>query len=393
MHLLPILLAPLLLQHPTLSETSIAFSWGGYLWTVDREGGAARQITTGGHESDPVFSPDGSFIAFTGQYDGNVDVYAVPAGGGSPKRLTWHPSPDEAVSWTRDGKGVVFRSTRDAHADFSRLFTVPLDGGFPDELPMWRAQEGSFSPDGTHMAYVPNMQWQKAWKRYRGGQTTSVQIVRLEDLDRKMVPRENSNDSNPMWIGDTVYFLSDRNGPTGLFAYDVESGSVREFVKSSGLDLKSASGGPGAIVYEEFGSIHLLDLASGESREVPIQVAGDIPASRPRFEKVADEIQVGALSPSGVRIAFEAHGEILTAPAEKGDIRNLTSSPGAAERDPAWSPDGQSIAYFSDESGEYQLHIRGQSGLGEIRKIALGDPPSYFYSPLWSPDGKKIAFT
>lgn len=393
MWLLPVLFAPLMLQDPSLSETSIAFSWGGYIWTVPREGGAARQITTGGHEASPVFSPDGTRIAFTGEYDGNVDVFVVPASGGSPRRLTWHPGADQAVSWTRDGRAVLFRSGRDAYADFSRLFTVPLEGGFPEPLPMWRAEEGSFSPDGSRIAYVPNMQWQKAWKRYRGGQTTPVQIVRLSDLQVLEIPRENSNDSNPMWNGDTVYFLSDRNGPVTLFAFDTATSAVREVVRNEGFDVKSASAGPGAIVYEQFGSLHLFDFASGTSRSVEVEVEGDVPAARPHFEKVADEIQVGALSPSGVRVAFEAHGEILTAPAEKGDIRNLTSSPAVAERDPAWSPDGQSVAYFSDESGEYQLHIRSQGGLGEVRKIDLGSPPSFFYSPVWSPDGKKVAFT
>lgn len=393
MWLLPLLFAPLMLQDPSLSETAIAFSWGGYIWTVAREGGAARQITTGGHEASPVFSPDGARIAFTGEYDGNVDVFVVPASGGSPRRLTWHPGADQAVSWTRDGREVLFRSGRDAYADFGRLFTVPLEGGHPTPLPMWRAEEGSFSPDGSRIAYVPNMQWQKAWKRYRGGQTTPVQIVRLSDLKLLEVPRKNSNDSNPMWIGDTVYFLSDRNGPVTLFAFDTATSAVREVVRNEGFDVKSASAGPGAIVYEQFGSLHLFDLASGTSRSVEVEVEGDVPASRPHFEKVADEIQVGALSPKGVRVAFEAHGEILTAPAEKGDIRNLTSSPAIADRDPAWSPDGQSIAYFSDETGEYQLHIRSQGGLGEVRKIDLGSPPSFFYSPVWSPDGKRIAFT
>jgi len=396
MWLLPVLFAPLMLQDPSLSETSIAFSWGGYLWTVPREGGAARQITTGGHEATPVFSPDGTRIAFTGEYDGNVDVFVVPASGGSPRRLTWHPGADQVVSWTRDGKKVCFRSGRDAYADFGRLFTVPREGGFPEPLPLWRAEEGSFSPDGSRIAYVPNMQWQKAWKRYRGGQTMRVQIARLSDLELIEAPRKSSNDSNPMWIGDTVYFLSDRNGPVTLFAFntgDTRTSAVSEVVENPGFDLKSASAGPGAIVYEQFGSLHLFDLASRTSRRIEVEVASDVPASRPHFEKVADQIQVGVLSPKGVRVAFEAHGEILTAPAEKGDIRNLTSSPAVADRDPAWSPDGQSIAYFSDETGEYQLHIRSQGGLGDVRKIDLGSPPSFFYSPVWSPNGKKIAFT
>jgi tricorn protease len=393
MWLLPALFAPLMLQDPSLSETSIAFSWAGYVWTVSRDGGAARQITTGGHEANPSFSPDGRTLAFTGEYDGNVDVFVVDAAGGSPRRLTWHPGPDEVVGWTRDGKSVLFRSGRDAYADFGRLFTVPLEGGFPEALPLWRGEDGSYSPDGSRIAYVPNMLWQNAWKRYRGGQTTSIQIARISDLEVTKVPRENSNDSNPMWVEDTIYFLSDRTGPVTLFSYDVSSGAVREVVPAAGFDVKSASAGPGGIVYDQFGSLHLFDLKSQSSRRIEVEVASDVPATRPHFEKVASQIQNAAISPSGVRAAFEAHGEILTVPAEKGDIRNLTGTTASAERDPAWSPDGQFVAYFSDESGEYQLHVRSQSGLDAVRKIDLGSPPSFFYSPVWSPDGKKIAFT
>jgi len=384
---------PILAKTPTLSPTAVVFEFGGYLWSVLRDGGAARQLTTGGHESAPFFSPDGKWIAFSGMYDGNLDVYVMSAEGGTPKRLTLHPDTDAAAGWTPDGKKVLFRSPREAYADFDRLYTVPLEGGAAQALPMWRGEDASFSPDGTRLAYVPSMRWQTSWKRYRGGQTTPVYLIKLSDLSLEKLPRENSNDSNPVWFGDTVYFLSDRNGPVTLFAYDTKTKAVRQVLSNNGLDLKWLSAGPDALVYEQFGGIHIFDPASGTSRRVRIEIAGDLPATRPHFVKAANRIQNAGLSPTGARAVFEARGEILTVPAEKGDFRNLTRTTTAAERDPAWSPDGKSIAFFSDESGEYALHIADQSGLGPVKSINLGNPPSYFYGPLWSPDSKKIAFT
>jgi tricorn protease len=384
---------PLLAHAPTLNRTDIVFSYGGYLWTVPRDGGDARQLTTGGHEALPVFSPDGNFIAFTGQYDGNIDAYVMPARGGEPRRLTWHPDPDVAVGWTPDSKRVLFGSAREAYADLDRLYTVPLEGGWPDVLPMWRGEDGSFSPDGSRIAYVPNVKWQTSWKRYRGGQTTPIYIVTLSDLKLERIPRQNSNDSQPVWFGDTVYFLSDRGGPVTLFSYDTKTKAVKQVVENKGLDLKAVSAGPDALVYEQFGGIYLLDPKKTQGTKVNIRISADLPATRPHYEKAADKIQAAQISPTGARAVFEARGEILTVPAEKGDVRNLTRSTAVVERDPAWSRDGKRIAYFSDESGEYALFVVDQSGFGAVKKINLGNPPSYFYGPNWSPDNKKIAFT
>ena len=383
---------PLLVQSPTLSKTEIVFNYGGYLWSVPREGGQARQLTTGGHESGAIFSPDGQQLAFTAEYDGNTDVFIMPVTGGVPRRLTWHPGADVAVGWTTDGERVLFRSDREAYADFDRFYTIPVEGGWPEALPMWRAEEGSFSPDASRIAYVPNLKWQKAWKRYRGGQTTPICLVRLKDLNLEKIPRDNSNDSNPVWKGDTVYFLSDRNGPVTLFGYETRSKTVKQLIANSGLDFKSLSAGPDALVYEQFGGIYMFEPESGKSRKIDILIAGDLPSTRPHFENAAEKIVNAAISPSGARALFEAHGEILTVPAAKGDIRNLARTPGVAERDPAWSPDGNWIACFSDESGEYGLHLIAQSGLGPVKKINLGNPPSFFYGPRWSPDSKKIAY-
>ena len=384
---------PLLAHSPTLSKTQVVFAYGGYLWSVAREGGDARQLTTGGHEALPIFSPDGNWIAFTGQYDGNVDVYVMPADGGEPKRLTWHPGNDIAVGWTPDSKKVLFHSDRESYADFERLYTVPVEGGLATALSMWRGEDAWFSPDGKRLAYVPNEIWQTSWKRYRGGQTTPIYIVQLSDLALERVPRENSNDKKPVWFGDLVYFLSDRNGPVTLFSYDTKTKAVKQVIKNEGLDFKSLSAGPDALVYEQFGGIYLYAPSSGKSTKVDIRITGDLPSTRPHYEKVTDKIENAGISPSGVRAVFEAHGEIFTVPGEKGDVRNLTRTSAVAERDPAWSPDGKSIAFFSDESGEYALHIADQNGLGSVKKINLGNPPSFFYGPLWSPDSKKIGYT
>ncbi len=387
---------PLLLRFPSVSKTQIVFTYGNDLWTVPREGGEARHLTSGvGMEGLPHFSPDGSMIAFTGEYDGNRDVYVIPSNGGTPKRLTYHPAEEYVVGWTPDGKKVLFNSWGNSFMHFEdQLYTVPLDGGMPTQLPIPIAENASFSPDGTHIAYVPHPKWQAAWKRYHGGQTTPIWILDLKDSSIVKIPRENSNDDNPMWVGDTIYFLSDRNGPVSLFAYDTKTKQVSEALHSDGLDFKSASEGPDAIVIEQFGAIKLYDLNTHQAKNVPIRVTGDIEAVRPHFAKVEPKRIVNFnISPTGARAVFEAWGEIWTVPTDKGDIRNLTHSPAVADRDPAWSPDGKSIAYFSDESGEYQLAIRDQNGIASPRQINLGNPPSFFYTPTWAPDSKKIAYS
>jgi tricorn protease len=387
---------PLLLRFPTVSKTQIVFNYAGDLWIVSREGGDARRLTSGvGVETLPSFSPDGSMIAFTGEYDGNRDVYVVAATGGVPRRLTFHPADEEVLGWTPDGKQILFASWGSSFRHFEdQLYTVPVEGGFPTKLPLPIGEEAQFSPDGTHLAYLPHMQWQAAWKRYHGGQTTPIWIADLKDSSVIKIPRENSNDHVPMWAGGTIYFLSDRNGPVSLFAYDIQSKQVSEALHSDGLDFKAASAGPDAIVIEQFGAIKLYDLKTHQAKNISIHVSGDIDAVRPHFAKVEPKrIQNFGISPTGARAVFEAWGEIFTVPTDKGDIRNLTHSPAVADRDPAWSPDGKSIAYFSDESGEYELCIRGQNGLGEVRHINLGNPPSFFYTPTWSPDSKKIAYS
>ncbi|HSK09701.1 MAG TPA: hypothetical protein VK911_08995, partial [Vicinamibacterales bacterium] len=383
----------LLVQRPTLGRTNIVFVYGGDLWSVPREGGAAHRLTAGtGVETNPSFSPDGSQIAFTGEYDGNVDVFVMPAAGGEPKRLTWHPAPDTVMGWTPDGKRVLFASARTAYSRFSELFAVGLDGGLPEKLPLHMAAEGAYSPDGSRIAYVPLQRAFATWKRYRGGRTTPIWLATLGNSRIERIPRDNSNDYNPMWVGETVYFISDRDGRPTLYGYHTRTKKTVRLFDNDGLDVKSASAGPGAIVYEQFGSLGLYDLPSGKHHRVPVTVAADFPEVRPRLLGVGSSLTNAHLSPTAARAVFEAHGEIVTVPAEKGDPRNITGTPGVMERDPAWSPDGKSIAYFSDEAGEYALHVRPQSGSGDTVKVPLGDKPSIYFTPRWSPDSRRIAY-
>jgi tricorn protease len=383
----------LLLQKPTVSAAQIVFSYGRDLWIVPREGGDAKRLTSGvGVKTNPHFSPDGSQIAFTGDYDGGNDVFVMPASGGVPRRLTYHPRSDWVTGWTPDGARVLFFSSRTSATPGAKLFSISLDGGFPTEIPLPIAEEGSYSPDARKLAYVPFQQFQPAWKQYRGGATAKIRIADLRDSSVLELPRKNSNDFNPMWIGDKVFFLSDRNGPVRLFSYDTRTRQVEQVVQNGGPDFKSASAGPGAIVYEQFGSLHLFDLSTRKTTRVEVRIVGDLPDVRPHFINVAKRLRSADISPNGARAIFEARGEIVTVPAEKGGPRNLTNSPGVRESEPAWSPDGKTVVYLSDESGEYELHLRDPGGAGAVKKIKLGEKLAFYYGLRWSPDSKKIAF-
>ena len=388
---------PMLFRQPTMNRTDIVFVYGGDLWKVARGGGSAERLTSGtGNESNPYFSPDGSWIAFTGEYDGNIDAFVIPATGGEPKRITYHPGADSVVGWTPDGSRVVFLSGRAAGMPLPKMYTMPVTGeGLPTELPFPMAGGvASFSPDGSRIAYMPLGAAFQQWKMYRGGRTTKIWIGSLSDSSVEEIPHPNSNDFTPQWVGDRVYFLSDRNGRSvSLYSYDTKTKKVAPAVNNTGLDLKTFSAGADGVVYEQFGSINVYEPSSGKTNKVNIALSGDLPQVRARYERVAQRVQNVAISPSGMRAVFEARGEILSVPVEKGNARNLTNTSGVAERDPAWSPDGRWIAYFSDEGGEYALHLRDQTGMGDVKKISLGNPSSYFYSPRFSPDSKKILFT
>jgi len=388
-----------LLRHPTVSKDSVAFEYAGDLWVVPRAGGAARRLTsTPGAETEPYFSPDGSQIAYTSTIAGNTDVYVVNASGGDAKRLTYHPGMDRVRGWTPDGRRVLFASVRDSEPQeaYFRLWSVSGDGGLPDALPLPRAFSGAYSPDGKHLAYeeistvfFPGWYEASMWRHYRGGRTHPIRVMNLADHSVEKLPWTNSNDSTPMWVGDIIYFLSDRDFTVNLFSYNPATKHLTQLTHHNDYDIMSASAGPGAVVYEQAGYIHLVDTKTGKAQKLTIEVSGDLPWARPQFKKVAAMVRASALSPTGVRAAFEARGEIFTVAAEKGDARNLTHTPGVHDRSPIWSPDGSQIAWLSDASGEYQLMIGDASGMTKPRTVSL--PSTAFFSePAWSGDGAHI---
>ena len=372
-----------LLRMPTVSAAQIAFAYANNIWTVERAGGAARRVTSfQGQTTNPHFSPDGKSIAFSGEYAGNVDVYVVPAEGGEPKRLTWHPGADTVQGWMPDGKSIVFASSRAtaAPSGAARFWTVPIEGGVEEPMALPRAFQGKISADGARVAYRMNSSWDDERRNYRGGQNRPIWIVDLKTYDLVSPPWTDSKDIDPVWVGDTVFFLSDRDGVSNVWSFDTKARKLAQVTKFADFDVKAMDAGPNAVVFEQAGQIHELDPKSGREKIVPITANGDFPWMMPRWEDVTARMSNLALSPTGKRVVVESRGEIFTIPAEKGDVRNLSNSSASAERDPAWSPDGKYVSYFSDKSGEYKLVIEQQDGLAPPREIALPHP-THYYTP------------
>jgi tricorn protease len=384
-----------LLAQPAVSARHVAFIYADDLWVADLDGKNVRRLTSDvGVEMSPVFSPDGATIAFSAQYDGNVDVYTIPVEGGSPTRLTWHPNPDVVRGFTADGKAVLFSSPRSAFTGrYTQLFTVPLTGGMPTQLPIPHGVEASFSPDGSQIAFTPLSDRSTQWKHYHGGTHSRIWIYRFKDSQVKEIsqPKDGSNDLNPRWVGSTIYFRSDRNGEFNLFAYSPQTKAVKQLTQHRDFPVLALGAGGGRLIYEQAGYLHLFNPADGKSRRMKIGVASDLVEARPRYVKGAKYIRNAGVSPSGARAVFEFRGEIVTVPAEKGDPRNLTQSPGVHERSPAWSPDGRSIAYFSDQGGEYRLHVRPASGKGALKTFDLHGA-GFYHTLTWSPDSKRLAY-
>ena len=392
-----------LLRFPALSKYSIAFVYGGDLWSVPRAGGSARQLTTdSGLEWSPRFSPDGKWIAFTGQYDGNRDVYLIPAEGGVPKRLTWWTdtgSPAErqgpnnlVMGWTPDGKRVLFRSRHQAWEDRAgRLYTVGVDGGLPEQVGVPEGGYATFSPDGKKLFYNRIFRNFRTWKRYRGGMTQNLWIYDLTANKLDKITENDNTSTDPMWIGDTLYFNSDRDKTLNLFSCDTSGKNVKKLTTFTDYDVRWASSGPGGIVFENGGYIYLLDIASGKADKVSVQVPSDRRAVRAEFKKVSDQITDGSLSPEGKRAVVAARGDLFTVPAEKGNIRTLTSGSEANDRSPAWSPDGRWIAYISDQTGDDEIWRIAQDGKTPAERLTTGGNRRLF-APVWSPDSRKIAF-
>ncbi|MGB8473975.1 MAG: PDZ domain-containing protein [Candidatus Acidiferrum sp.] len=383
-----------LLRFADISKDKVVFAYAGDLWIASREGGSARRLTSHvGDELYPKFSPDGKWIAFTGEYDGNPDVYLIPSEGGEPKRLTYHPSNDLVLGWTPDGKDILFRSNRfnEPLGRSTRLYLISPQGGSPRPLPVPRGDLTSFSPDGTKIVYLETSQEFRTWKRYRGGWSLPIAIYDLKKNTYEELPKTAGMDMFPMWHGNSIYFISDRDGIMNLYSYDLGSKQTKKLTDYKEFDIKWPSLGPDAIVYENGGLLYEYNLGSGKTHELPIVVRAEDLQARPEFKSVAQQINSGAISPSGARAVVEARGNIFTIPAEHGSVRTLTTDHSSIhELNPVWSPDGKSIAYLSDITGEYELYTRPQMGGDETRITT--DGKIYRFGPTWSPDSKKLAY-
>ena len=394
-----------LLRFPDISRNQIVFSYGGDLWLASTTGGVARRITTSpGLELFPKFSPDGKWIAFTAQYDGNFNVYVMSSSGGQPRQLTWWPDigaipermgpNNQVIAWTPDSKSIVFLSRHDTfNTWFGRLWKVSVDGGLPERLPLFRGGLTSYSPDGTKIAYNPIFRNFRTWKRYRGGMMQEILIYDMAGNTFQQVPHADGTDTYPMWHGNTIYFASDRG--TGermnLYSYDIGSRQVRQLTHFTDFDVEWPSLGPDDIVLSHGVWMSSFDLQSDKTPRLPIDLPGDRHLARSEWTNVAPWSEPFDISPNGKRGVFEARGDVFTVPAEHGSIRNLTHTSGIWERYPTWSPDGKWVAYLSDRSGEYELYITPQNGMGQETRITT-DGSMFRYPPVWSPDSSKLLF-
>ena len=382
---------PALFGRLTVNKTHIVFSYAGDLWSVERGGGDSKRLTTSpAEDSFPVFSPDGSQIAFSRQIGGNWDLYVMPAAGGEARQITFHPRNDYPNGWTPDGAGILFMSNR---AGEPRLYTIQVGGVLPSELPLLpRAISGSFSPDGKRIVYSPTSAIGD-WRFYRGGSTGQVWLANPVNGEVEKLARGNYNDDFPVWVGSKIYFLSDRTGIYNLVSYDVSSKQTKPLTTFEQYGVRWLGAGAGAVVFVRDGRIHIHDTANGQTRAVDVRLSPDTAELKPRTISAARSIEWVIPSSNGDRVVFGARGDVFILDPASGDVRNITNSSPIAERFPSLSPDGKSIAYFSDESGEYQLHVRPASGDGLVKKISIEQKPTFYRELTWSPDSRKIAFT
>ncbi len=384
-----------MLMQPAISANHIAFVYAEDIWVANTDGSQPRRLTISeGFESNPIFSPDGKWIAFNGQYDGNTDVYIIPVEGGVPKRLTWHPSGDIVRGFTPDSKSVLFMSQRNMFTTrYTQLFTVPITGGPATQLEIPNAYYAAYSPDGKSLAYNPTPDQFRQWKHYRGGGISNIWQFSFADKSIIKLPQPDggSNDVQPAWIGNTIYFRSDRNGEFNLFSYDVASKQVKQLTQFKGFPVINPSGGDGKVIFEQAGYLHIYDPSTNAEKKLTVGIAADLLELRPRFVSGDKYLRSADISPTGARAVVDFRGEIITVPYEKGDYRNLTNTVAVHEKTPAWSPDAKWIAYFSDSTGEYQLYLEPQDSKGTTKMIKItGD--GFYTQPRWSPDSKKIVY-
>ncbi len=394
-----------LMRFPDIQKDRVAFSYGGDLWLVSSQGGTAERITTHpGLELFPKFSPDGKWIAFTGQYDGNFNVYVMPSEGGQPKQLTFLPDVaevpermgpnNEVLAWTPDSRRIVFLSRRDTfNTWFGRLFTVSVEGGLPEALPLDKGGLLAYSPDGSTIAYNRIFRNFRTWKRYKGGMQQGIWTYNFKTKQTERIGDYDGADTFPMWRGDTLYWASDR-GPEqrlNLYSREVKGGPVRRLTDFKDFDVEWPSLGGDSIVFENGGYLYVFDLKTGKSRKLTVYLPGDSNLARKHWDSVAALIQSFDIAPDASRAVFSARGDVYTAPAKNGSIRNLTHSPGVREQFATWSPDGKWIAYVSDRTGEQELYIAPQDGMGKEEQVTSGGK-MFLLPPVWSPDSRKLLY-
>ncbi len=392
-----------LLRFPDINGDTIAFVYAGDIWTVPAAGGTARRLTSHpGLELFPKFSPDGRWLAFSGEYDGTRQVFVIPVDGGAPRQLTFHnevgPLPprggwdNRVLGWTPDGKHVLFRANRVPYSDrLGRPYLVPVEGGMEQPLAITEGGGASYSPDGTKLAFTPISNEFRGWKRYRGGQSPDVWIYDLAHDTSEQITNTRAQDMVPVWLGDKVYYISDRDWTMNVFAYDTRTKQTRKVTNHADYDVLWPSGAGNELVYEAGGYIYRLDTKTDKEERVPIKVYGDFPDTVAYFQNVKPSIETFALSPSGARAIFGARGDIYTAPAKEGEVRNLTDSQGVRELAPTWSPDGRWVAYLSDRSGEYEIYVRPSDGTGEERRVTM-DGDIWRFPVVWSPDSNMLVY-
>ena len=391
----------LLLQHPVISKTHVVFHYAHDLWIVDRNGGTARRLTSDvGRETSARFSPDGRWVAYSAEYQGNADVWVISVDGGMPKRLTWHPGNDYVRDWHPDGTHILFNSARHGAPPVGRLYTVPIEGGFPKALPLPRANHATYGPGAKTIAYTPIGDAFGTWKRYRGGRIPPVWIYDVKTHDVEVVPHVNASDTMPRYLGEDVYFLSDRTEQMNLFRYRPQTKKLEQLTNfgRDGFGIRTMSTGGGVVIYSRGGALYVYDPhgggnggGAGATTRLHIHVPTDGLGRRPRWQAAGSAVRSASLAPNGKRAVFEARGEIISVPREHGAPRHLSSSPGVHDRSPAWSPDGKQIAWFSDASGEYELVVRDRKGHKPARAYKL-DGAGFYMDPRWSPKGKRLLY-
>jgi len=382
-----------MMQNPDIYGNIIVFASGGDIWKAPAEGGAAVRLTfSDGRENFPEISPDGSLIAFTGEYDGNSDVYVMNINGGNITRLTYHPGMDEVIGWNQTKNKIMFTSGRNSTSRYTKMFLISSDGTGLEEMIMYDAARGSFSPDGSKIAYNKDSQDNATWKRYTGGRAQEVFIYNFKTNEETNITNYKGSDRTPMWVGDKIYFSSDRDRVLNIYAYDTATQKIEQITKHTEYDVQHPDEGSNKIVYELGGDIWMLDLMSGESKKVPIQILTDMEETRPYMKDISKEITSADISPTGKRALIVARGEVFTIPEKEGPTRNISNNCGARDKDAVWSPDGKWIAYLSDKTGEYEIYIVNPDGKEEAIKLT-SSKDGYRHTLKWSPDSKKIGYT